>query len=316
MPKMKLTPKQIATKGIWMMLGGAGMFAFSSLIFLTQGRQLETGFLSGVLNGLFLSGILLVPIGFIAFVYGLVSGKKTNPIFILIKCAICGKELLDSGLSKKIDNILVSPICIDCYRQSSNDAWHIDKEQMTNEVDKQQLLAKEEAQMSDSQPPYSSPKDYSSPSGYPLPPRKLGPVKQVPTVAILMIVQGSLECLLGLPILVVGPFAMLGQLDRRAANPPPEFMGVIFVGLGLLLLAAAGLHIYAGVKNYKYRNRTLGIVALSVGALSIFTCYCAPTAIGLLIYGLVVYLNEDVRRAFEIGEKGATPDAILRAFLG
>jgi len=48
--------------------------------------------------------------------------------------------------------------------------------------------------------------------------------------------------------------------------------------------------------------------------LAVFTFYCAPTSIGLIIYGLIVFFNADVRRAFEMAAQGATTLEILNAF--
>jgi len=168
--------------------------------------------------------------------------------------------------------------------------------------------------MSTQAPPYESPKHDTPPSGPP--PRKPGPVKHVPIVAVLMIVQGALEALLGLLFLIFGPVALSGAMAQGGSEPPPVFVGVLAIFLALFLLASAGLLIFAGIRNLKYRSRTLGLVALAVGALSSITCYCAPTALGLLIYGLIVYLNGDVRRAFELGEQGATSDEIVRTIQG
>lgn len=164
--------------------------------------------------------------------------------------------------------------------------------------------------------PYESPQAPTPPGGYPPPARKPGPVKQVPIVAVLMIVQGALVGLLGLVFLIFGPLALLGALDQGGSQPPPAAMGVLFILLALFLLASGGLLIFAGVRNRKYRSRSLGLVALGVGTLASITCYCAPTALGLLIYGLVVYLNSDVRYAFELGERGATADEIVRTVHG
>ena len=52
------------------------------------------------------------------------------------------------------------------------------------------------------------------------------------------------------------------------------------------------------------------MAALISSVASMFTGYCAPTAIALLIYGLIIYLNDDVRRAFEMGEQGYPPEHI------
>ncbi len=79
---------------------------------------------------------------------------------------------------------------------------------------------------------------------------------------------------------------------------------VVYLSMGLVGLVAGILHIIAGIRNLSYRGRTLGIVALIAGGLSVGTIYCAPTTIGLMIYGLIVYFSADGRRAFELGEKG------------
>jgi hypothetical protein len=69
-----------------------------------------------------------------------------------------------------------------------------------------------------------------------------------------------------------------------------------------------------GIRMLKFRGRTLGIVALSSGLLSIAGCYCLPTAIGLFIYGLIVLLNEPVKRAFAMGEQGRSASEIQNQF--
>ncbi len=42
----------------------------------------------------------------------------------------------------------------------------------------------------------------------------------------------------------------------------------------------------------------LGVVALAVAPLSVFAFLCLPSAILIMVYGLVVYLNGDAKRAF------------------
>lgn len=71
----------------------------------------------------------------------------------------------------------------------------------------------------------------------------------------------------------------------------------------------------AGIQNFRYRRRVLGIVSQVCGLASMFGCYCGPTSIMLLIYGLIVYLNPAVQAAFEMGDKGTPTDAILASFL-
>ncbi|HEU4389528.1 MAG TPA: hypothetical protein VFV34_17115 [Blastocatellia bacterium] len=152
--------------------------------------------------------------------------------------------------------------------------------------------------------------------GYP-PPRRSNTVGQVKVVAILMIVQGSLVCLVGLLLLIMGPamFALSGssEFSTESDRIGATVAGAVYMVLGALILIVGGLNILAGVKNLKYRGRTLGLAAISIGLIAMFTCYCSITAIGLFIYGLIVYMNQDVRRAFEMGEQGATPDQIMNS---
>jgi hypothetical protein len=144
-------------------------------------------------------------------------------------------------------------------------------------------------------------------------------VGHVPVVAILMMVQGGLEVLMGLGLVAMGGiFPVLMRMDEmpnRGEGPPPEMVGwmmlAIYGGLGLLTLVAAGLHLFAGLRNYRFRSRTLGLVALGGGLVTVFTCYCAPTSIALAVYGLVTYLNPDVSQAFELGGAGKKRNEIL-----
>ena len=38
--------------------------------------------------------------------------------------------------------------------------------------------------------------------------------------------------------------------------------------------------------------------------------YCSVFSIGMLIYGLIIYLDRNVKRAYEMAEQGMTPDQI------
>jgi hypothetical protein len=58
----------------------------------------------------------------------------------------------------------------------------------------------------------------------------------------------------------------------------------------------------------------LGIFALGIGLIAAFTGFCAPTAIGLAVYGLIVYFDEPVVAAFNLGQSGKTPGEIHAAF--
>jgi hypothetical protein len=136
---------------------------------------------------------------------------------------------------------------------------------------------------------------------------------QVTVIAILMIVQGVLELLAGLLFTGAAFFvpAMLEKQQGGGQFPGPglpanfkEIATIVYLVMGVCGLVAAGLHLVAGIRNLSYRGRTLGLVALFAGAISIGTCYCSLTTIGLLIYGAIVYFNEETARAFELGEQG------------
>ena len=102
-----------------------------------------------------------------------------------------------------------------------------------------------------------------------------------------------------------------------AAPMPAGFeliMLAMYGSMGLISLVIGVLGIWAGIRMLKFRGRTLGIVALSSGLLSIAGCYCLPTAIGLFIYGLIVLLNEPVKSAFAMGEQGRTASEIQNQF--
>lgn len=137
-------------------------------------------------------------------------------------------------------------------------------------------------------------------------------VNQVRVLAILMFVQGGLESLMGAMLLIAGP-AML--LDRSGPGPkPPAALGAIIALMALPILAAAGLKVAAGVFNLKFRKKALGLTAVISSVVPMFTCYCAPTALALLIYGLIVLLNGEVAQAFEMAAQGSTPEQIRAAF--
>jgi hypothetical protein len=140
-----------------------------------------------------------------------------------------------------------------------------------------------------------------------------GLVGHVPIVAILLIVQGVLEVLLGLfygglaLMMLILPEEALDDMDFRS-------LSILLAIIAVPAIACGALRIAAGLANWQYRRRTLGLVALAAGLGAMFTGYCAPTAIGLAIYGLIVYVNESVIAAFELGEKKNSKAEIQAAF--
>ena len=147
-------------------------------------------------------------------------------------------------------------------------------------------------------------------------PRRFGRARQVPIVAVLMIVHGAMLCLAGIGLLVFMVFfsgKIADQIEeqqqfQRAAGKPgapqvnPNAIRWVFTGmygvLGGVMLVAGLLGIFAGIRNYGFRSRVLGIIALVGGMASLFTCYCVPLSLALLIYGLIIYLSHDAEVAF------------------
>jgi hypothetical protein len=152
--------------------------------------------------------------------------------------------------------------------------------------------------------------------------RPPGLVGHVRVLAILMLVQGALELVMALgfgAMAIVMPRIMEADLHRGPNPPqmPPNFsmiFGIEFGVFGAMVLTAAVLHITAGLRNYRFRGRILGIVAMAGGVLTFLTFWCLPTAIGLGVYGLIVYLNGSVSEAFRMGEAGCSTNEILTTF--
>jgi hypothetical protein len=148
-------------------------------------------------------------------------------------------------------------------------------------------------------------------------------VPQVHVVSILMIVNGSLASLMGILLSVLGPamFAMISMEQRGRPMPGDEQMllGIIsgvYLILGLLVLTAGVLNIVAGARSLKLRGRGLALTALFLNIIPLFTCYCLPTSLGLMIYGLIVFFNHEVARAFELVADGVPVEEVRERFSG
>ena len=158
-------------------------------------------------------------------------------------------------------------------------------------------------QPASSQPPQWSNDYFRDPAD--ASPWNKGLVSHVPIVAALLIVQGTLEIGLGL---FSAAFAALVFLSSHPAMVNMRGPGALMVIISVPCLLIGGLRVVAGIFNWRYRRRILGLIALVAGLAVLLTAYCAPTAIALAIYGLIVYLNEPVIAAFAIREgQSATP---------
>lgn len=139
-----------------------------------------------------------------------------------------------------------------------------------------------------------------------------GLISHVPIIAMLLIAQGVCE-------LIFGSFGF-GFLALVYWGPKKELegmrgLGLLFAAISVPCLIIGLLRIVSGLFNLHYRRRGLGIVALGVGLLTMLTGYCAPTGIALAIYGLIVYVNEPVILAFQMGDSGRPLSEIRTAYL-
>jgi hypothetical protein len=136
-------------------------------------------------------------------------------------------------------------------------------------------------------------------------------VGQVKIVGILMLIHGITVVLMGAGLIAAGIF-MMTIPPPPGGGPEPWIMGGFYTGWGVLVLACGGLNAVAGVRIMSFKNRVLGLVALFSNILVLFTCYCAITAIGMMVYGLIVLFQPDAARAFELVSQGATPEEAIR----
>jgi hypothetical protein len=76
------------------------------------------------------------------------------------------------------------------------------------------------------------------------------------------------------------------------------------MGMGSAGIVPGIIQIIAGIRNFRLHGRIFGIVALVTGVLSIGTCYCAPTSVALMVYGLIIYLNNTSTQVFSLAQQG------------
>jgi len=139
-------------------------------------------------------------------------------------------------------------------------------------------------------------------------------VGQVKIVGILMIIHGILVLLVGGGLAAFAVYMVTSMPAPPGGGPEPYIVFGLYLALGLMFLVCGILNAVAGVRVMAFRNRVLGLVALFSNVLVLMSCYCAITAIGMMIYGLIVLFNSEVARAFEMVSRGATPDEAIRRY--
>jgi ABC-type branched-subunit amino acid transport system permease subunit len=146
--------------------------------------------------------------------------------------------------------------------------------------------------------PYSSstPEMSGLPDGY---------VKQLPIIGILNIVQASLELVMGIGLGGVGIFMSAMSNDPKfteelsKSNLSPQVFTWIYIGIGIAISLLGLMRLVSGIMTLRKRGRVFSLVTSILGLATVFTCYCAPTAIALAVYTLVVLIQPSVIAEYE-----------------
>lgn len=147
-----------------------------------------------------------------------------------------------------------------------------------------------------------------------------GMVNQVIVVGILQIVFGAMELLMGGLLLfyaVLFGFVMPNIEDTAEDLPPPEAMFWISIGLavaGLIVLGFSILRIVTGINSFWFKRRTMMLVSLIGGMVTVLTCYCSLFSVGIGIYGLIVMLDPAVKKAYQLSAEGVPAEEIKARF--
>ena len=123
---------------------------------------------------------------------------------------------------------------------------------------------------------------------------------------------------------LIGLGWFMGNMDQfmpANAQQPPELdmmaQNMMLWGFGIVggvILIISILHFIAAYLGFTYKGRVFGIVTMILGLGSLLSCYCAPTAIGLAVYGMIIYFNPAVSKAFALGKSGMKKQEILSHF--
>lgn len=162
-----------------------------------------------------------------------------------------------------------------------------------------------------------------------LPPdERRGRVGHVFVLGVLMAVYGGIVLLCGIGAMAYAAFAPdVLKNDPNFRNNPAfrqnpqltpeqliEYMQIAMAVGGGVFLVCGLLYLIAGIQVSRFRSRTLALVALSAGLITILGCYCIPTSVAIFVYGLIVLLNSSVRTAFTYGDRGYKSAEIQQAY--
>ncbi|QDU30698.1 hypothetical protein ETAA8_58460 [Anatilimnocola aggregata] len=130
-------------------------------------------------------------------------------------------------------------------------------------------------------------------------------------ICVLLIIHGLLTLMMG-GMYIVSAFVIPDLMYRGNGPDDPRMdqmksvLVISYVCMASGGLIAGVLQIYAGIRNFWLRGYRWGLAALGSLIVGGMTCYCLPTGLAILIYGLIIYLSPTTRHAFELAKRGLT----------
>ena len=83
-------------------------------------------------------------------------------------------------------------------------------------------------------------------------------------------------------------------------NGPPMFWMAVGYGIAASVIGiVALLRLTSGIMILRKRGRMFSIVMSLLGLVTVFTCYCSLTSIGLCVYSLIVLIQPSVMAEYD-----------------
>ena len=133
-------------------------------------------------------------------------------------------------------------------------------------------------------------------------------IKHARVLAILLMIHGGLLLAMGGYYVLFGGFMFDAMLDIPVPETPDNSSADMLPGVLMAMFGFIGLsHVLPGVLQglagwllLRYRGIPLAWLAIAAGMLSLFGCYCSPTAFAIAAYAIFVLTRDDVRARFAV----------------
>ncbi|KAA1257939.1 hypothetical protein LF1_04300 [Rubripirellula obstinata] len=149
-----------------------------------------------------------------------------------------------------------------------------------------------------------------------------GMVGHVQILGVLMIVHGIIDLLAAVFMMAYawmmpGLMRQIGAGNGAKPMPPQAEWGMLLVmgGIGVVFLIAGVSNLLGGIWAIQFRRRPGVVVGLVAGFAMLLSCYCFPTSLALMIYGMFVMFSQPVIYAFSLRQQGHDVKEIQQSFL-